>query len=176
MARRKKAAPSAQQLIEVHGKFHPRDEMPVTTVEIVPVTESAIVPSAPSANLETMIERLVRRRVDEALSRIGIEELDPHFRPREVAQKARQSQDMFEREKWSLYFEKWGCQVCGKKTVNHMHTGHCGTCANRITQRLKLIKRDYEQAHPEAEIERQIDQLTLRTRTAERLLRSEREE
>jgi hypothetical protein len=83
---------------------------------------------------------------------------------------------MFEREKWSLYFEKWGCQVCGKKTANHMHTGHCGACAGRITARLARIKLEYEQTHPEAEVERQIDQLTLRSRTAERLLRGERDE
>jgi hypothetical protein len=174
MKRKKKAVPSEKKLIEVYGKFHPRNEMSVKTAEIVPASETAIVSSAPSANLEALIEGLVRRRVDEAISRIGIGEFDPHFRPREVAAKARQIQNMFEREKFSLYFEKWGCMICSKKTV-HASNGHCTACVNRITSRLRQIKGDYEKAHPEAEIERQINHLTLRARTAEGLLRGEQE-
>ncbi|HET6143869.1 MAG TPA: hypothetical protein VFE02_10190 [Candidatus Acidoferrales bacterium] len=128
-------------------------------------------------NLEAAIESMIKKRVDEALSRIGMVELDdPHFRPREVERKARQVENMFERKKWSLYFERWGCVLCGQKKAAHMHTGYCNTCAGRITQRLRLLKRDYEQAHPEAEIDRQIEQLTLRARSAERLFRGEREE
>jgi hypothetical protein len=144
--------------------------MPLVNAEIVPTSEAAIVPAAPSANLKVVIESMVRKRVDEILSASGIGEFEPNFRPKEIAQAARQNQDMFERVKWSLYFEKWGCQVCEKKSAAHMHTGHCGTCVNRIQSRLKQLKREYERAHPDAEIERQIDRLTSRSRTAEALL------
>jgi hypothetical protein len=170
MPRKKRATVSTEQLIETHRKSHPRDGMPLVNAEIVPPSEAAIVPAAPTANLKAVIESMVRKRVDEILSGSGIGEFEPNFRPREIAQAARQIQDMFERVKWSLYFEKWGCQVCGKKTVAHFHTGHCTTCAVRIQQRLKQLKLEYERAHPEAEIERQIDHLTSRSRTAEALL------
>jgi hypothetical protein len=140
--------------------------------EIVLKPQAAIVPAvpAPSANLQAAIESIVRKRVDEILASSGIGEFEPNFRSREMSQAGRQIQNMFERVKWSLYFEKWGCQICGKKTVAHMHTGHCTTCAGRIQLRLKQLKLVYERAHPEAEIERQIDHLTSRSRTAEALL------
>lgn len=173
MPRKKKASVSMEQLIEIHRKSHPRDRIVLTGAEVIPEPEAAIVPMAakePSANLKAVIENMVRQRVDEILSASGIGEFEPNFRPREIAQAARQTQDMFERTKWSLYFEKWGCQVCGKKNAAHFHTGHCTTCACRIHQRLIKIKHDYEKTHPEAEIDRQIDQLTLRARSAAALL------
>ena len=146
-------------------------------MEIILASPVPIAPVLGIDNLEAAIESMIRKRVDEALSRIGMGELDdPHFRPKEVSQKARQIQDMFEREKWSLYFEKWGCHDCGRKAASHAHGGICTTCAGRIQNRLKQLKLEYERAHPEAEIERQIDKLTLRSRTAERLLRGDHEE
>jgi hypothetical protein len=172
MPRKKKASVSTEHLVEVHRKSHPRDNLPLASAEVVPDSGAALVPIVPTppANLKAVIEIMVRKRVDEILSASGIGEFEPNFRPAEVYRAARQSQSVFERVKWSLYFEKWGCQVCGKKTVAHMHTGHCTTCAVRIGQRLAKIKRDYEAVHPEAEIERQIDRLTSRSRTAEALL------
>jgi hypothetical protein len=178
MPRKKKASVSMKKLIETHRKSHPRDGMTLARAEVILEPEAAVVPIAtkePSPNVKAVLESMVRKRVDEILTASGIGEFEPNFRRREVAKASRQSQDMFERVKWSLYFEKWGCQVCGKKTVAHMHTGHCTTCAVRIGQRLTKIKRDYERAHPEAEIDRQIDQLTLRARTAESLLRRSEE-
>jgi Flp pilus assembly CpaF family ATPase len=48
-------------------------------------------------------------------------------------------------------------------------TGHRTACTSRVQYRLRKLKAEYDQAHPEAEINRQIDRLTLRTRTAESL-------
>ena len=173
MPRKKKTSVSTEELIETHRKAHPRDGMPLVRAEVVHEPEAAIAPIAtkePSPNLKAVIEAMVRQRVDEIMSANGVGELEPDCRPREVARVSQQSQNMFEREKWVLYFEKWGCRMCGKKNVIHSSTGHCETCRARLFHRLKQIKRDYERAHPEAEISRQIDQLTLRARTAEGLL------
>jgi hypothetical protein len=81
-------------------------------------------------------------------------------------------QDMYERKKWGLYFEKWGCRKCEKKTVNHASTGHCDACSTRLVHRLATIRRDYFRAHPNGETEEQINQLTSKARTAEALLRN----
>jgi|HubBroStandDraft_6_1064221.scaffolds.fasta_scaffold739540_2 hypothetical protein len=140
-------------------------------VQIVPVSEAALIPKTPSADLKAVIESMVRKRMDEILSASCMAEIDPDFRPRESAQVTRRAQDMFEREKWALYFAKWGCRKCDKKTVNHASTGHCAACNTRLWARLARIKRDYHLAHPDAEIERQIDRLTSRSRIAEALLR-----
>jgi hypothetical protein len=149
----------------------PRKKKGEVEVQIVPASKAALVPPSPSADLKAVLEGMVRKRVDEILAASGIAELEADFRPKEAAQVSRQTQDMFERKKWALYFEKWGCRKCEKKTVNHASTGHCGVCAMRLHGRLARIKRDYYKAHPDAEIERQIDRLTSRARTAESLLR-----
>lgn len=144
---------------------------------IVLKPQAAIVPAVPpepSANLKAVLEGMVRKRVDEILAASGMHELSADYRPTKVAHVARQVDDLFERKKWSLYFDKWGCRICGKKTAFYGNTGHCQTCAQRIHQRLTALRRDYEKAHPEAEIERNIERLTLRARTAERLLREGR--
>jgi hypothetical protein len=139
-------------------------------VQVVRISEAAIVPKTPSADLKAVIESMVRKRVDEILSASEMTEVEADCRPREVAAVSRQTQDMFERDKWALYFEKWGCRKCEKKTVNHSSTGHCEICASRLHQRLRKIRRDYYASHPDAETDRLIDRLTSRSRTAEALL------
>jgi hypothetical protein len=139
-------------------------------IQVVRVSEAAIVPKAPSADLKAVIEGMVRKRVDEILAASGLAEIENDCRPREIAKVSRQTENMFERDKWALYFEKWGCRKCEKKTVNHSSTGHCDICASRLHQRLRKIRRDYYTSHPDAETDRLIDRLTSRSRTAEALL------
>lgn len=184
MSRKKKAlsGPTTEQLVDVHRKFHPREdtrrEANTKAIEIIPVSDADLKPigppKEPSADLKAYIESIVRQRVDEILS-ANAGEFEPDFRPRRVANASSQTQDMFEREKWSLYFEKYGCRGCGKKAAPHMSTGHCSTCQNRTYSRLTRLRAVYERAHPEAEIDRNIEKLTLRARSAEILLREERE-
>ena len=173
MGRKKKAIHTTEQLADIHRKFHPREDNP-GVIEIIPAL-SPIGPKEPSAELKAYLESMVRQRVDEILTASGIE-MESDFRPREIAKVSRQSQNVFERQKWALYFEKWGCRMCGKKAAAHGSTGHCGTCVMRVQNRLKQLKLEYERTHPESEIERNIERLTLRARSAEELLRGEREE
>jgi hypothetical protein len=60
--------------------------------------------------------------------------------------------------------------MCSQKAVLHSRGGCCERCSSLVTQRLSQIKRDYERADPEREIERQIDRLTSRVRSARDLL------
>lgn len=138
-------------------------------VEIMPTSEAALMPKPPAANLQAMIDHIVRERVDEIMAERGAA-LESDFQPREVLYEIRQRQTVFERRKWSLYFEKWGCRKCGRKKVSHASGGFCGRCQNLFQSRLTVLKREYERANPELEIQRQIDHITSRVRTAEALL------
>jgi hypothetical protein len=139
-------------------------------VDIVPASESALVPKRPSGNLKAVLDRMVRERVDEIMAERGSAPMEPDFQPKEVAYELQRRQTVFERHKWRLYFEKWGCRKCERKRVNHASSGHCAACHNRLQMRLAQIKRDFDQANPDQEIERKIGQLTSRFRSAQALL------
>jgi hypothetical protein len=146
----------------------PRKKNP--SVEIMPRSEGALILKAPAEKFQGMLERLVRERVDEIMANGGASQLETDCQPREVALEIRRRQTVFESRKWRLYFEKWGCRMCNRKTVMHASGGCCERCNSLVTQRLSQIKRDYEKADPEREIERQIDLLTSRVRSARELL------
>ncbi len=112
----------------------PRKKKPI--VEIVPTSEMALVPKAPTANFQAVLDRMVRDRVDEILTERGAALLEPDFHTREIAIEIQQHQTVFDRRKWGLYFEKWGCRMCGKKQVSHGTKGYCDACHHLIYDRL----------------------------------------
>lgn len=127
----------------------PRKTRPV--VEVLPAETTLLGP--PMNDLE----RIVRQRVDEVL--LGTSH-----------KRAVGDMDVFDRRKWSLYFEQWGCLRCNRKTVPHASGGQCPTCNGLIANRLGAIKRAWNEAHPQQQTEQDIDALTSRVRAAERLL------
>lgn len=139
--------------------------------EIVPAPKAAIVRRRSRQDVQAMIERIVRERVDEIMVKVEAGQVEPDFLRKDEAAELRQRQDMFERTKWSLYFEKWGCRMCHRKNVGHLGTGHCTRCHHLIRDRLNQLKLEYERENPESEIDRQIDRLTSRFRVAKSLLR-----
>jgi Zn finger protein HypA/HybF involved in hydrogenase expression len=139
-------------------------------VEIVPASETALVPKRPAESPQAVLDRMVRERVDEIMAERGSAPMESDFQPKEVAFELQRRQTVFERRKWPLYFEKWGCRKCERKRVAHMSTGQCAACHSRLQQRLAAIKRDFDKANPDQEIERKIDQLTSRFRSAQALL------
>jgi hypothetical protein len=115
-------------------------------IQVLRASEANLAPQAAGENLKAMIERLVRERVDEIVSQPGAMLTD--FQPKEVTSEIRRRQNMFERRKWALYFERWGCRRCGTKEQYHAANGHCRRCQNLLVQRIARIKRDYEREHP----------------------------
>ncbi len=150
--------------------LHSRLRSPKPTAEIVPASEAALVPPGPRQDLEAMITRIVRERVDELMVKVEGRQVEPDFLPKDVSVELQERRNVFERRKWSLYFEKWGCRMCSRKNVSHAATGHCARCHNLVAGRLALIKAEYERNNPETEIDRQIDRLTSRFRVAKSLL------
>jgi hypothetical protein len=121
--------------------------------------------------MQAIITRMVQDRVDEIMAERGGSQLEPGFQPKEVAYELQRRQTVFERRKWALYFLRWGCRMCNrKKNVSHASGGCCATCITRVGARLETIKLQYERDNPEAAIDRQIDRLTSRFRSAEALL------
>jgi hypothetical protein len=120
--------------------------------------------------MKAMLRGFVREQLEEMMTARNGGQLEPDFRLKEAAQETRRIQDVFEQRKWSLYFEKWGCRACGKKTVSHASTGHCDRCHTRLYQRLATIKIEYDRVHPESRITEDIDHLTRRLRSAQALL------
>lgn len=142
--------------------------------EIVPAPEASEAPltlTSSREDVEAMIARIVRERVDEIMVKVEAGQVEPDFLPKKEAGELRRHLNMFEQRKWSLYFEKWGCRMCHRKKVAYCGTGHCNTCHSLLTARLKMLKREYECKHPaDSEIDRQIDRLTSRFRVAKSLL------
>jgi hypothetical protein len=140
-------------------------------VEIVPESQATLVPKAPAAKLQDMLDRMVRDRVYEILAERGDSLMEPDFRPKEIAIEIQQHKTMFDLRKWTRYFEKWGCRgLCGRTEVSHHSNGYCGACHLLIYCRLRQIKREFEEANPDHQTERQINHLTLRVRDAQALL------
>jgi hypothetical protein len=133
----------------------------------MPRTKGEVIRMAPEADLE----RLVQQKVAEALAdRSAI--LEPWFQTsRALAAAIRRHQSIFHKRKFALYFEKWGCLVCGTKEQAHESHGMCNTCHFRFLQRLHALEKEYAKTHPQEYENQQIESLTSRIRNAERLLR-----
>lgn len=141
-----------------------------SSTAIVVAPQAELVPRTSPQELQEAIEAMVRKRVDEILSIRNAGELDPDFEPRNIANNRLLRKSMFERKKWALYFDKWGCRGCGKKDVSHSGTGHCVLCYRKLQLRLLQIEKEFNAEHSDAEIHKRIDDLTSRTRTARELL------
>jgi hypothetical protein len=133
------------------------------STQIVPAPEAEVLaPPTPGARLKAMIEQMVAERVDAALD---------EFQPKPSLDAQRQK-SMFEQRKHALYFERWGCEICGTKNKIHESNGLCGHCLSRRNQRYASLKREWDKEHPSGEAERQVGHVTARVATAERLLGS----
>jgi len=146
----------------------PRKNKP--RVEILSASEAVLVPRPTAENLQAAIDRMVRERVDAILAEHGAALLEPDLQSREVSYEIQRRQTVFERRRWSLYFEEWGCRRCDRKTVSHAGGGYCGRCYTLIFERLVRIKREFDAANPDKEMQRNIDLLTRKLRSARELL------
>jgi hypothetical protein len=126
-------------------------------------------PPQPAITNFEKLDLLIQKRVAEAQASQGAI-LEPWFQSKAVGAEIRRHQSIFQQRKWSLYFSKWGCLICRRKTIPHQSRGLCGTCLNRLIQRLTILEREYAKAHPHEYEDRQIDNLSARVRSAERIL------
>ena len=130
-----------------------------------------IIRVAPQMDLETL-DALIQKRVAEATASRGAI-LEPWFQSPAISAEIRRHQSMFQQRKWSLFFERWGCMVCGTKKEPHDTHGMCVACFNRLTARLAVIQKEYAKAHPREVATQNVNDLTRRVRSAEQILLGE---
>ena len=130
-----------------------------------PIVE--IMPRVSQHDIQSMIAKSIEKYMDSLIKNgeaKGVYAFEPEPENR--------YNDIFDRRVNALLFEKYGCEVCGRKNISHASNGRCNRCADRRVTRIRQLRQDFEAEHPEIEIQKQIDRLTLRSRTARRLLGS----
>ena len=88
------------------------------------------------------IQKLVQQQVAEALAQREAAVFEPFFRSRQVAYELRRLQSVPEQKKWSVYYERHGCQQCKRADLIHASNGYCPRCYSRMGQILKRIIRE----------------------------------
>ena len=108
-------------------------------IEIVPFSRAEANIEAQN-NLRLEIARMVEETVQQALSGQGAE-LQPFFGSKEVSYEIKRRQTVLEQNKFTYYFEDWGCMVCGSRKAAHGGCGMCGSCYRRVAERLRASLR-----------------------------------
>ena len=96
---------------------------------------------------QASIEAMVRQRVDEILAQEGAQLFEPEFQPKPIQAEAMRRLTVFERQKWALYFARWGCRQCKAKRKGHTGQGYCHTCYGMVRFRLLEIQKRWQMEH-----------------------------
>jgi protein-arginine kinase activator protein McsA len=68
---------------------------------------------------------------------------EPHFRSKAESDAIRRCMTAQEKQKWTIYFDRWGCLACGQTRKRiHAGNGFCSKCHNNISGRLRTIVRN----------------------------------
>jgi hypothetical protein len=104
-------------------------------------------------------DALIQKRVAEAQASQSAT-LEPWFQSPAVAAEIRWHEAIFQQRKWSLYYEKHGSIVCGKKERPHCSRGFCNRCQQNVINRLIAIERECAKAHQQEYEARQIENIS----------------
>lgn len=88
------------------------------------------------------LQKLVQQQVAEALAQREAAVFEPFFRSRQVAYELRRLQSVPEQKKWSVYYERHGCQQCKGADRIHAGNGYCPRCYSHMCRILKGIIRE----------------------------------
>jgi hypothetical protein len=102
--------------------------------EVLPPTRPAVIP-----DMRAMLDRLVEEKVAQVMAKKSDALFQPYFQGRGVTTGIRKTQTVSEQRRWSRYFKKWGCDVCGTKKRGHYALGRCLNCYRRTEMRLNEI-------------------------------------
>jgi hypothetical protein len=120
--------------------------------EVLPPVRPTVIP-----DMRAMLDQLVEEKVAQVMAKRSDTLFQPYFQSRRVAAEIRRNQTVPERGKWSRYFKKWGCEVCGMKRQpgrrtdlpprtgekikkkQHYALGRCLACYKRTEERLNEL-------------------------------------
>jgi hypothetical protein len=111
-------------------------------VEIVPLSRQEI-NAQTHLDLKSMIAQMVEEGVREAISGKGAE-LQPFFGSKEVAYEIKRRQTVHEQNKFTYFYEDWGCMICGSRKARHYGCGMCNPCYSRVKARLARSLRKHQ--------------------------------
>ncbi len=88
---------------------------------------------------EAELNRLVQQKVAEIMANRDAVEFEPFFRSRQIAYELKRLQTVPEQQKWSVWFERFGCLICETTERIHVGNGMCTKCYARTFNTLKQI-------------------------------------
>lgn len=97
-----------------------------------------------SQRLKDALTQLIDERVSEAISG-PTSVIEPFFHSKRLLTEIRRVQSVPERNKFTYYFERWGCMICGTHEGGHGAVGMCYPCYRRTSERLKSLVRQHSQ-------------------------------
>lgn len=106
-----------------------------TKIELLPSRDSIL----RSGIDEKTLTLLVKEKVAEIMADRDAIVFEPFFRSRQIAYELKRLQTMPEREKWSVYFGRYGCLICETRARIHVGNGMCNSCYSRTFNSLKQI-------------------------------------
>jgi hypothetical protein len=125
------------------------EEMPMSnSKEIQPIRVEVMPPENSNDSRVTptdakgLLKKLVQRQVAEIMAQRDEFLFQPFFHAKKVSDQVRRLQTMPEQQKWSRYFERYGCLICGTREVTHGSLGMCVNCHGRTVFRLKTVISD----------------------------------
>ncbi len=106
-------------------------------VEVLPSPAEMI--RARSGIDKAELGRLVQEKVAEIMADRDAFVFEPFFRSRQIAYELKRLQRVPEQQKFTIYFERYGCLVCETRKTIHAGNGMCGNCRNQVFYRLTQI-------------------------------------
>ena len=131
--------------------------MPRKKTEIQTIRVEVIPPEKPNAprlgpeDAKKLLKRLVEQQVAEIMANRDEFLFQPFFQQRKVADEIRRLQTVPERNKWSRYYDRWGCLRCNTRKVPHSSIGMCRDCRSLIRKRLVSLIDNAEVGVPQPE-------------------------
>jgi hypothetical protein len=115
-------------------------------IELLP-SPSAVIRATSGVN-EAELEKLVKLRVEEIMAERDALVFEPFFRSRQVAYELKRLQTVSEQRKYTVYYQRYGCWICGTQDRSHAGNGHCDKCRAMRFQRLAQIVAEGVQDKP----------------------------
>lgn len=106
---------------------------PPSKIELLPANGRERLPR----RFAPLLSRLVAERIAQFLAKRDDWLIEPFMRERRLADEIRRLQSIPEQEKFSLYFEEFGCLDCKRTDMPHAGNALCHSCRMRFLGRLK---------------------------------------
>lgn len=103
------------------------------------------------ADAAAALKKLVEKQVAEIMARRDAFLLRPFFDQKKISYEIKRLQTVPEQRKWTLYFKRFGCLLCGSRRTAHCGCGMCQRCYRKTFNRLRSVLRECERRPEDAQ-------------------------